>query len=114
MEALDELGRVVLFTITGKAMLMFICWVEIERLHRCRIRASPCRTEQKPETRGTESLIKGCFVPPFLSLDVEEDCGPSVKQKCRESRSDSVGVQQTPVPLGVRVWGVDNSIRTII
>lgn len=63
VEALGELGRAVLFTITGKAMLMFICWVEIERLHRCRIRASPCRTEQKPETKGTDSLIKGCFCP---------------------------------------------------
>ena len=82
MEILGGLGGAVLFTIAGKAMLMFICWVEIEKLQRCTIRASPCRTEQKPKKRGyRESYIQGAFLPPFLSLEVGEDCSLSVKQK---------------------------------
>lgn len=59
VEVLDGPARAVLFTIAGMAMLRFICWVKIEKLQRCTMRASPCRTEQKPEVGGTESLIIG-------------------------------------------------------
>lgn len=52
MEALGRLGRAVLFTIAGMVILKFICWVKMEKLQRCKMRAIPCRTEQKPEKRG--------------------------------------------------------------
>lgn len=48
MEALGRLGRAVLFTIAGMVILKFICWVKMEKLQRCKMRAIPCRTEQKP------------------------------------------------------------------
>lgn len=52
VEALGRLGVVVLFTMAGMAMLKFICWVKIEKLQRCKMRAIQYRTEQEPERGG--------------------------------------------------------------
>lgn len=63
--ALSRLGQAVSLTIAGMAMLRLILWELIEKLQRCRMTASPCRTEQKPEMKGHRESSSWCFSSPF-------------------------------------------------